>query len=234
MGAGLCIRDFHETLQYSALQLAHIAIASYPQFQQSSFSKVAAMCPELLAVGTLSQYYSEEALARGRETFVVPDLQALPSVIAVTSPTWHRTLSDKDFLASVHQGSLESLGVPSLARFAYLGLREGRRKALATLLEEVHKKQLVPKTKSDVFAHETMAYIVLHMVHYASTAAGWSVVDQPFVMFVERFAHLVDPLLYKEFYSERLIFSKEARESLVLPDLSPLPDLVPRAAPAAP
>jgi len=232
-GSQTVTREYHETKQYVALQVAHLALASQPDLQESEFSVVADRCPELCGEECLRSYFSEEALASGKDAFVVPDLQPLPSVAAMPVATWHEDLDDEDFLLKLQQRALPSWGLPSLVRCAYLMLqREGRRQGLRSLLDKAAELRRQPGPPPGLFAHETLAYFTLHMVHFLCASAGWPF-EQPFAGFAARCPRALDPLLYSDYYSDVLLHSREARTGLVLPDLCPLPSLVSAGPPSA-
>eukprot|EP00928_Gymnodinium_smaydae_P056892 TRINITY_DN40190_c0_g1_i1.p1 TRINITY_DN40190_c0_g1~~TRINITY_DN40190_c0_g1_i1.p1 ORF type:complete len:645 (-),score=64.99 TRINITY_DN40190_c0_g1_i1:303-2237(-) len=220
-----CSRPFHETKQYVALQLAHAALTAHPELKTASSSDLAVKCPDILNEDYILRYYSTDALSRGCDSFVVPDLQALPSVIEVHSQTWYSDMDDETFLASLQTGSIPYLGMSCLSRCAYLFLRQGRRQALARLLAEVTNAREHADTSRCMFAHETLAYFTLHMVHYYSIVGHWKL-SESFASFASCNKQVVDPLLYRSYYSDILVHSKEARDCLVLPDLCPLPNLV--------
>ncbi|CAE7866195.1 unnamed protein product, partial [Symbiodinium necroappetens] len=138
--------------------------------------------------------------------------------------TWHKDLDDDSFMNAVRSHSLGSWGLQSLARLAYLLLRAGRREGLRLLLEEVEKLQASPEVKAGLFAHETLAYFTLHMVHFYSVSKKLPL-SEPFADFVQKCDQILDTSLYRSYYSDVLIHGKEARTGLVFPDLLPLPDL---------
>lgn len=111
---------------------------------------------------------------------------------------------------------------------------------------EGHRKQV----QAGLFGHETLAYFTMHMVHYFTAIHGFG---KPFGEFVVPLGgpfwwcfkprtceKVLDSSLYKAYYSEAVIHSlwaferwflgargREAQISLVLPDLCPLPDVLP-------
>ncbi|CAE7860554.1 unnamed protein product [Symbiodinium microadriaticum] len=218
------LRPFHETRQYVALQLAHLALTQCPELKTGSFSKLEERCPDLCDEDCIFKYYSEEVLQNGRKAFVPPDREPLPSVVKVPDQTWHKDLDDDSFMNAVRSHSLCSWGLQSLARLAYLLLRAGRREGLRLLLEEVEKLQASPEVKAGLFAHETLAYFTLHMVHFYSVSKKLPL-SEPFADFVQKCDQILDTSLYRSYYSDVLIHGKEARTGLVFPDLLPLPDL---------
>lgn len=219
-------REYHETRQYAALQFAHLALASRPDLRDGEFSVLASRCPELCAEDCLRRYYSAGALASGKGTFVVPDLQPLPSVVAVPDGAWHEGLDDEAFLEALRTRTLPSWGLPCLVRCAYLLLqKEGRRQGLRSLLGEAADLREQPKLPVGLFVHETLAYFTLHMVHFFIASSGLPQ-EQPFAGFARTCPRCLDPLLYCDYYSDALLHSKEAQTELVLPDLCPLPSLV--------
>lgn len=220
------LRPFHETRQYVALQLAHLALTQCPELKKGSFSKLEERCPDLCDEDCIFKYYSEEVLQKGQRAFVPPDREPLPSVVKVPDQTWHADLDDDSFMNAVRSHSLGSWGLQSLARLAYLLLRAGRREGLQQLLQEVEKLQASPEVKAGLFAHETFAYFTLHMVHFYSVSKKLPL-SEPFEDFVQKCDQILDTSLYRSYYSDVLIHGKEARTGLVFPDLLPLPDLVP-------
>eukprot|EP00439_Symbiodinium_sp_Y106_P055903 s2045_g7.t2 len=75
------LRPFHETRQYVALQLAHLALTQCPELKKGSFSKLEERCPDLCDEDCIFKYYSEEVLQKGQRAFVPPDREPLPSVV---------------------------------------------------------------------------------------------------------------------------------------------------------
>eukprot|EP00429_Kryptoperidinium_foliaceum_P008535 CAMPEP_0176020058 /NCGR_PEP_ID=MMETSP0120_2-20121206/9706_1 /TAXON_ID=160619 /ORGANISM="Kryptoperidinium foliaceum, Strain CCMP 1326" /LENGTH=572 /DNA_ID=CAMNT_0017353145 /DNA_START=13 /DNA_END=1727 /DNA_ORIENTATION=- len=166
---GKVARLFHETRQYVTLHLVHAAIATRPDL--SCFAELSAACPEVCEASHILQYYSEAALAKGEKEFVPPDLQPLPSVVQVPQLTWHDNLDDGQFLEAMSAKRLSALGTPSLMRCAYLFLREGRRAGMERLLGEVAGQR--GRAGAGNFAHETLAFFCMHMVHFYVASIGW-------------------------------------------------------------
>jgi len=219
-------RPFHETRQYVALQFAHLALVQHPVLQEKSFADLQERCPELCEEDCIYKYYSEQALSEGRSSFRAPDLQPLPTKLDQPLPTWHEQLTDEDFLQAVQKQSLTSWGLPSLARLAYVYLTTmGRRQAVRQLLEDVENLR-GSQVVHGVFTHETLAYFTLHMIHYFIASQKLSM-SEPFGEFVKKYDKILDLSLYRSYYSDQAIHCSEARVSFVLPDLCPLPDLLP-------
>eukprot|EP00933_Yihiella_yeosuensis_P075137 TRINITY_DN8433_c2_g1_i1.p1 TRINITY_DN8433_c2_g1~~TRINITY_DN8433_c2_g1_i1.p1 ORF type:complete len:210 (+),score=29.87 TRINITY_DN8433_c2_g1_i1:2-631(+) len=200
-----------------------MAIASKPSLDE--FSALASSCPELCEEAFLLQFYSCDCLSSGREQFVVPDLQPLPSVVSVPRQSWSEDIEDKDFLDHTCTCKAEQVGWPSLTRCAYLLLQEqGRSAALKHLLGLVAKAR--DKQTLGGLGNETLTYLALHMVHFYASLGSWSFNDS-FASFIASCGQkLLDPKLPYEFYSGSLLYSEEAKSSLVLPDLRPLPSIV--------
>lgn len=228
-------RTFHETRQYVALQLAHLALTQHPSLQEKPFARLQELCPELCEEDCIYKYYSEKALSQGQSSFQAPDLQPLPSKLESPPCTWHQQLNDQEFLEAVRTRSLSSWGLPSLARLSYLHLSElGRPRAVQKLLTDVEDARTANATSTKakalnlgLFAHETLAYFTIHMIHYFIASQELSMTE-PFGDVVKKCEKMVDPTLYRAYYSDQAIHCTEARNSFVIPDLCPLPDLLPQ------
>lgn len=214
-------RPFHDTRQYVALQLAHLALTQHPSLQEKPFTRLQELCPELCEEDCIYKYYSEKALSQGQSSFQAPDLQPLPSKLDVAVATWHEQLNDQEFLQAVRARSLSSWGLPSLARLSYLYLSElGRPRAVQKLLGDLEDARSVKALNLGLFAHETLAYFTMHMIHYFIASQELSMA-QPFSELVKKCAKIVDPTLYRAYYSDQAIHCTEARNSFVVPDLCP-------------
>jgi len=227
---GLSHRAYHETKQYVALHLVHAAKASRPDI--CSFRRLAGLYVELCEEVCVLDYYSEGALAKGLQEFVVPDKRPLPTTVTVPVLGWHQDLQDHDFLTAYAEASLSTWGFPALVRVAYLLLfAHGRRDALARILGMVESLQQAGCSNGTVCANETLAYFALHMVHYYSIISGALSMTpyREFADFIGQHPDVADPALPSKYYSDASLYSKEARVGLVLPDLRPLPDVVPES-----
>ncbi|CAL1148108.1 unnamed protein product, partial [Cladocopium goreaui] len=209
-------RKFHDTRQYVALQLAHLALTQHPSLQEKPFTRLQELCPELC----------EEDCRLA--CFQAPDLQPLPSKLDSPPCTWHEQLNDQEFLEAVRTRSLSSWGLPSLARLSYLYLSElGRPSAVQKLLGDLEDARSVKALNLGLFAHETLAYFTIHMIHYFIASQELSMAE-PFSDLVKKCDKIVDPTLYRAYYSDQAIHCTEARNSFVVPDRCPLPDLLPQ------
>lgn len=222
-------RKFHDTRQYVALQLAHLALTQHPFLQEKPFTRLQELCPELCEEDCIYKYYSEKALSQGQSSFQAPDLQPLPSKLDSPPCTWHEQLNDQEFLEAVRTRSLSSWGLPSLARLSYLYLSElGRPSAVQKLLGDLEDARSLKALNLGLFAHETLAYFTIHMIHYFIASQELSMAE-PFSDLVKKCEKIVDPTLYRAYYSDQAIHCTEARNSFVVPDRCPLPDLLPQA-----
>ncbi|CAK9056007.1 unnamed protein product [Durusdinium trenchii] len=220
-------RPYHETRQYVALQLAHLALTKHPRLKDEPFYKLEELCPDLCQEDCISKYYSEKVLAQGQSSFQAPDRQPLPTKLESAASRWHQDLDDQDFLKAVQSKTLSSWNLPSLARLAYLHLNAlGRRQAVRKLLDELQELRRAPEVQTGLFTHETLAYFTIHMIHYFSATEKLST-SEPFSEFIKKCDKILDASLYKAYYSEGTIHCPEAATSFVLPDLCPLPDLLP-------
>eukprot|EP00913_Durusdinium_trenchii_P036015 g33697.t1 len=158
-------RPYHETRQYVALQLAHLALTKHPRLKDEPFYKLEELCPDLCQEDCISKYYSEKVLAQGQSSFQAPDRQPLPTKLESAASRWHQDLDDQDFLKAVQSKTLSSWNLPSLAR-------ELRR---------------APEVQTGLFTHETLAYFTIHMIHYFSATEKLST-SEPFSEFIKKLA----------------------------------------------
>ena len=76
--------------------------------------------------------------------------------------------------------------------------------------------------------HFTRSYFWLHVVHFHSTMVERATGQLWFRTLLEQCPFLADPNLIRDYYSTDRLAATEAAYAMVLPDLKPLPSLVPK------
>lgn len=140
---------------------------------------------------------------------------------------------DDDFLQSLDDISLDVWDHYTHLRIAWLYLTKSpqRRIAIEKIFSAIKKFiELSPRTKrSDTSRgttfHETMTYFWCHMVHYAIVATKNPL--NTFKTFLFMNPQLANGGMFLHYYSKkRMLLDPEARTTVLLPDLRPLPSLL--------
>lgn len=163
------------------------------------------------------------------------------TIVLKTAPTdqmvlilenWKQKIdvSDQEYLSQIENLNLEKWDHRSLLRLAFILLRDdGRRVGLANYFRLVrkvadHLSARDPKTSKAY--HETITYFWIQMVHFA--IASTNPLPSNFMSFILLNPNLVNEQLYLNYYSTHLINSTDSNLVAALPDLKPLPSIVPK------
>lgn len=141
-------------------------------------------------------------------------------------------LSDEDFLQQLVDATLDVWDHYTHLRIAWLHLSQyGRREGMEKIFTNIRSFiEISPRTKrSDTSRgttfHETMTYFWTHMVHYAMCATAN--IDGKFKTFILMNPQLANGGLFLHYYSKKLmLLNAEARSSVLLPDIVPLPSII--------
>mmetsp|Transcript_20151 Transcript_20151/g.28886 ORF Transcript_20151/g.28886 Transcript_20151/m.28886 type:complete len:554 (+) Transcript_20151:48-1709(+) len=142
-------------------------------------------------------------------------------------------LPDDSFLDQLENITLDSWDHYTHLRIAWLYLKRlGRQDGLPKIFQSIKRFiELSPRTKRSTSNrgttfHETMTYFWVHMVHYAMSATVN--INESFKTFLLLNPQLCDGGLCLKYYSkQRMFLDPLARTSVLLPDILPLPSLIP-------
>eukprot|EP01104_Vermistella_antarctica_P015580 TRINITY_DN514_c0_g1_i1.p1 TRINITY_DN514_c0_g1~~TRINITY_DN514_c0_g1_i1.p1 ORF type:complete len:635 (+),score=111.64 TRINITY_DN514_c0_g1_i1:168-2072(+) len=150
---------------------------------------------------------------------------------------------DDAFLERFYRYDLESWDHYTHLRIGYLLLtRYGRREGIKRIFEGI-KDYIENSGKTNKTYHETMTYFWAHMIHFAiittqnnlqamahpRTSDGGRVVEEiNFKTVLLLNPHLANGGLFLEYYTKELMLMRaESRQSFFLPDVKPLPSMIP-------
>lgn len=140
--------------------------------------------------------------------------------------------SDEIFLYELEHALLENWDHYTHLRIAWLYLikydrREGLPKIFASIKSFIERSPLTKRkdiSRGTTF-HETMTYFWTHMVHYAIVATANP--NNTFKAFLLMNPQLANGGLFLHYYSKnRMLLNAEARSTVLLPDIRPLPSLI--------
>lgn len=156
-----------------------------------------------------------------------------------TAPTTSSATSSVPAIASSSTSSVRTEGASHsdkqlvFIRLIWLLLsRYGRREALPMLFHLA--KTFSPMEATTGVYNESLTYFWINTVHFAMTEAKVSLLAtadnektlNDFKIFLAGNPHLMDENYVFTFYSRSLLMSEKAKESVVLPDLQPMPCIV--------
>lgn len=133
--------------------------------------------------------------------------------------------SDDVFISKIDDYTLPSWDHYTHLRLAYVLLqRHGRREGMKAIFDKIEKFIAnSPRTKKTTF-HQTLTYFWVHMIDYAMHKKDYN-----------HFKHflLMNPVLsngglYLHYYTKKhIMMNPEARVTVLLPDIRPLPSIIP-------
>lgn len=233
--------DVNETLVYFWIQIVHYALEAAKN-PTNDFADFVLMKPQLLNEIELPlTYYSKNTLFsdQAKETVILPDVKQLPSILPSTAhgnnnmnKTVHQDepvieLNDDDFLNAFELCTLTNWSHKTHLRMAWLYLtRNDRRVAVNKIFDGIKNFiQRSPIARKTTF-HFTMTYFWIQMV---DLAIAQSQNERNFDAFLGSNPHLMNGGLFLEYYrKETLLNNPVARQEMVLPDIKPLPTMVPK------
>lgn len=230
--------DVNETLTYFWIQIVHYAVES-TRNPIKDFSSFILTNPQLLNETELPLvYYRKETLFsdRAKETVVLPDIKQLPNILpSVTrservmeiSQNQIVELNDDDFLNAFESCTLPDWSHKTHLRMAFTYLnRYDRRTAVNKIFDGIKKFIAISPTARKTTFHFTMTYFWIQMI---DLAIAQSPKDVSFDGFLGINSHLLNGGLFLEYYrKDTLLNNPIARQEMVLPDIKPLPTIVPK------
>lgn len=234
------VMDVNETLIYFWIQIVHYALEATKN-PTDDFAGFVLMNPQLLNEIELPlAYYKKDTLFsdQAKRTVILPDVKQLPSILPSSShsnvkveKTLHHEepiieLNDDDFLNEFELCTSTNWSHKTHLRMAWLYLtRNDRRVAVNKIFDGIKNFiQTSPIARKTTF-HFTMTYFWIQMVDLAIAQSPKGV---NFETFLSLNPHLMNGGLFLEYYKkETLLNNPIARQEMVLPDIKPLPTLVP-------
>ena len=234
------IKDSNETLIYFWIQIVHYACEASKN-PTGDFSGFLLLNPQLLNETDFPlTYYKKETLfsPQAKTAVVLPDVKQLPSILpSSASATTNKVekpvvdqsveqLDDEEFLRQFESCALTSWSHKTHIRMAWLYLtRDGRRVGVKKIFDGI--KNFIdhsPVARKTTF-HFTMTYFWIQMIDLAIVQ---SPKDIDFEAFLRLNPQLLNGGLFLEYYKkETMLNNPTARQEMVLPDIKPLPTLVP-------
>lgn len=144
---------------------------------------------------------------------------------------------DDDFLQQLDDATLAVWDHYTHLRIAWLyltryGRRDGMQKIFSSIKSFIERSPRTRRgdTSRGTTFHETMTYFWTHMVHFAIVSSSSSKAlpfEKPFKQFLVLNPQLSNGGLFLHYYSKkRMLLDAEARSSVLLPDIRPLPSLI--------
>lgn len=228
------VTEVNETLIYFWIQIVHYAVEATKN-PTNNFSGFLLMNPQLTNETEFPlTYYKKETLFsdQAKRTVILPDVKHLPSILPPAEKATHQEEpviepNDDDFLIDFESCTLTNWSHKTHLRMAWLYLtRNDRRVAVNKIFDGIknfiESSQIARKTTF----HFTMTYFWIQMI---DLAIAQSPKDINFEAFLSLNPHLMNGGLFLEYYrKETLLNNPIARQEMVLPDIKPLPTMVPK------
>ena len=234
------LRDMNETWVYFWMQIVHYAMMAM-RHQAEDFMQFLIMNPQLLNEADLPlTYYKRETLFSVEATahVVLPDRKPLPSIVPSSTATTARPLErlpdpviedDDEFLQQFEACTLTNWSHKTHLRMAWLYLtRDGRRNGVKKIFDGIKNFiERSPVARKTTF-HFTMTYFWIQMIDLAIAQSPSNI---SFEEFLQRNPQLLNGGLFLDYYKkETMLNNPIARQEMVLPDIKPLPTLIPSGA----
>ena len=236
------MRNINETLIYFWIQIVHYA-SEATKNPTNEFTGFLLMNPQLLNEIELPlTYYKKDTLfsQEAKTTIILPDHKQLPSILPSSTSVTTRAekayhlsseqtvdeLEDDEFLRQFESCTLTNWSHRTHLRMAWLYLtRDGRRIGINKIFDGIKNFiQTSPVARKTTF-HFTMTYFWIQMI---DLAIAQSPKDTKFEEFLSINSHLLNGGLFLDYYKkETMLNNPIARQQMVLPDIKPLPTLIP-------
>lgn len=231
--------DMNMTLIYFWIQIVHYACEATKN-PTNDFMGFLLMNPQLLNETDLPlTYYDQDTLfsVQAKETVILPNLKKLPSILPSSTHTSEKILqpvaeqpihelSDDDFLQEFESSTLDDWSHRTHLRMAWLYLtRFDRRHAVNKIFDGIKNFIQNSQAARKTTFHFTMTYFWIQMIDFAIAQSHKC---RRFDEFLHLNPHLMNGGLFLEYYKkETLLNNPIARQGMVLPDIKPLPTMVP-------
>ena len=236
------IADFNETLIYFWIQIVHYACEATKN-PSEDFSGFLLLNPQLLNEHDFPlTYYKKDTLfsQQAKTTVVLPDVKQLPNILPSSASAVSKAekpvqpvsdqsveqLNDEEFLRQFESCTLTSWSHKTHLRMAWLYLtRDGRRVGVKKIFDGIKNFIDNSSIARKTTFHFTMTYFWIQMVDLAIAQSEKNI---DFEEFLRLNPQLLNGGLFLEYYKkETMLNNPTARQEMVLPDIKPLPTLIP-------
>ncbi|UJR20340.1 hypothetical protein I4U23_023471 [Adineta vaga] len=236
------INDINETLTYFWIQIVHYAREATKN-PTNDFPGFLLMNPQILNEAELPlAYYKKETLYsnEAKASVILADVKQLPSILPTANKAVSKVTSgreeqsvveiddddDDEFLKQFESCTLTSWSHRTHVRMAWLYLtRDGRRTGVKKIFDGIKNFIANSQVSRKTTFHFTMTYFWIQMI---DLAIAQSPKEIGFEEFLRLNPQLMNGGLFLEYYKkETMLNNPTARQEMVLPDIKPLPTLIP-------